>query len=570
MSQSTIPPPPMREDAPYEDWKKEIQVWQLITNLPDKKQGPAVLLSLQGKARNLCLEMDMTELTTDKGVEAILKKLDGMFLADIEQQAFDAYERFEQYARGPMVSLEDYLFEFDRRYERVKKHGMTLPEGVLAYRLLKSASLSESEEKLARATVESLTFKDMKATLKKITGQSSNGKSEGIVVKAEAFVNEAGRNAPVSSCSSLDSTLYTQTGRRNWNSRYRPNSGRYRQNGGQHQENGNAKQSETYAKKPNFNPKDRWGNVSRCAICDSKCHWVADCPHKQAAEEKSETIHVTLYTESEKAVTEDGHGIEILDSGCTSSVCGREWFDCYVASLDDSQRRTMKESSSNRSFKFGDGNVIRSMKEVVLPCVIGSNKVNIQCDVVESKIPLLLSKSAMKRANTKIDFADDKIHMFGEEMIPLKNSAGHYCITLGPNVKEINFTMSGRTLNDEQVANKLHRQFAHASSRQIVTLLKKAEKYHEPLELELTKVEQACDVCARFKKPRPRPSVGLPMATVFNEAVGIDLKFLDGVIVIHLVDLATRYCAAAIVKNKSPEKIIEAIFSKWISVFDCP
>lgn len=219
-------------------------------------------------------------------------------------------------------------------------------------------------------------------------------------------------------------------------------------------------------RKTKLNPKDRWGNVSRCAVCDSKYHWVADCPHKHAAEEKSDAVHVTLYTDNGGTAMEDCYGIAILDSGCSSSVCGQEWYDCYVAALDDAQKKAIKISPSNRSFKFGDGNVIRSMKHVLLPCTIASKKVSVECDVVDSRIPLLLSKNAMQRANTTIDFATDRIHMLGEEMIPLKNSSGHYCINLGPNVKEINFTMSGKTWEDSNVARKLHRQFAHASSRQ--------------------------------------------------------------------------------------------------------
>ena len=47
---------------------------------------------------------------------------------------------------------------------------MVLPEDVLAYRLLTSSNLPASEHKLARATTNSLAYKEMAACLKKIAG----------------------------------------------------------------------------------------------------------------------------------------------------------------------------------------------------------------------------------------------------------------------------------------------------------------------------------------------------------------------------------------------------------------
>lgn len=35
----------------YEDWLREIEIWQCVTELEKKKQVPAIYLSLQGKAR---------------------------------------------------------------------------------------------------------------------------------------------------------------------------------------------------------------------------------------------------------------------------------------------------------------------------------------------------------------------------------------------------------------------------------------------------------------------------------------------------------------------------------------
>ena len=60
-----------------------------------------------------------------------------------------------------------------------------------------------------------------------------------------------------------------------------------------------------------------------------------------------------------------------------------------------------------RTFKFGDGNKLNSLYKVILPCVIADIEVSIITDVVNSDIPLLLSKDTMKRAGTCLNFEDD-------------------------------------------------------------------------------------------------------------------------------------------------------------------
>ena len=52
-------------------------------------------------------------------------------------------------------------------------------------------------------------------------------------------------------------------------------------------------------------------------------------------------------------------------------------------------------------------------------------------EVIENDIPLLLSKDTMKKANTYIDFANDKIAILNKE-VPLQFTiTGHYYIPTG-------------------------------------------------------------------------------------------------------------------------------------------
>ena len=66
--------------------------------------------------------------------------------------------------------MTDYLNAFERLNNKLKVHRMELPEGVLAYRVLRSANLTGEQEQLARATVSDITYKAMCEKLKAILG----------------------------------------------------------------------------------------------------------------------------------------------------------------------------------------------------------------------------------------------------------------------------------------------------------------------------------------------------------------------------------------------------------------
>ena len=50
----------------------------------------------------------------------------------------------------------------------------------------------------------------------------------------------------------------------------------------------------------------------------------------------------------------------------------------------------------------------------------------------------------------------------------------------------------------------------------------------------------------------------------------MDLKISESSIILHLVDHATRFPAAAVVKSKDRKEIIMYLFCTWISIFGTP
>ena len=153
MASKYFPPPALLKDK-YSTWKKEIKIWELVTSLDKTKRALIVFLSLEGEAREeFVLELETAVLNFEDGMKKLYEKLDTLFLVDVNQSAFRAYETFKNYQRPPGTSLEDFLIEFGRLVTKLKDFNILLPEPVLAFRALKSASITKDNEKLVKATV---------------------------------------------------------------------------------------------------------------------------------------------------------------------------------------------------------------------------------------------------------------------------------------------------------------------------------------------------------------------------------------------------------------------------------
>ena len=135
-------PPILVDGKQYEIWKKEVDLWQLCCKLEKKEQGPALALSLTGKAREAALELRVEEINADDGVKHLTDKLDGLFLKDENQRIYVSLKSFEQYKRETTQSIDSYINHFERLHNKVKSYNIELPDAVVAYRLLESAILN--------------------------------------------------------------------------------------------------------------------------------------------------------------------------------------------------------------------------------------------------------------------------------------------------------------------------------------------------------------------------------------------------------------------------------------------
>ena len=95
-----------------------------------------------------------------------------------------ALEAFETFKRPENMKISDYLNQFEKLFNKTKSYGTQMSDNVLAYRLLKSASLPELHEQMVKGTITDLKYDLMKEQLKKMFGESLPRKDK-VTVKSE-------------------------------------------------------------------------------------------------------------------------------------------------------------------------------------------------------------------------------------------------------------------------------------------------------------------------------------------------------------------------------------------------
>ena len=547
-------------------------------------------LFIEGKAQEAVLELDVSIITSDEGVSKIIERLDKIYLQDTLIKKYEALDNFENYKRPPDVSVSEYILEFDKRYLKTKNLGTQMSDDLLAYRLLRNANLGDQYTKLVKATSK-LEFEVMKQQLKNLFTDASSSDSEPLIPASGGMKIKEELDTFLAQHDSVDhDTLYTSSKKKSfhdssnsgscskaqWNQSPRNNPGK------------KFKPSQKKSYSPSAlrkNPSNADGEVTRCHFCQSIYHYQPECPDK--ARNKDKDLEDTLFN-SEVVLCEDSLdgpndlvseslNCALLDSGASKNVCGQKWLDVYLDSLSDSEKGKISSTKSGSLFRFGDGNKVESTQIITLPATLAGHNISISTDVIDKDIPLLLSKSAMKKVGMNLNFEKDTVTVFGDDVKLRCTTSGHYslpltahCQALDEN-KSVSDTLSCVNLDDKHaVAVKLHRQFAHPPSRRLLKLIDMSGdpwKSDDELKEALRTVSESCDTCRDFRKPPPRPAVGLPLATTFLECVGMDLKFYDGYILLHCVDHATRLSMSVRISSKEPRVILTALFKHFIGVW---
>ena len=268
---------PLMKSCPnYSHWKKMIEVWASVTEVPKEKQTNCIILTLESDGQNLALQIPDVERSAPdgSGVKKLLEKLDSLYEKNKTQRIFQAFEEFfEPHSRPHSTSIAKYISEFDMKISNLKDLGVSLPDSVLAYQLLKSAGLNEQVAQIVRATCRDLTLDDMKNAILnvhdvrlKADGESSQSSSW----VSDHNIKQEPDSAFLSNQSSSDFT----------GNQYRGNQAHYSRG---YNSRGSRGRGRSFHKNPKdlgmrTNRTDPYtGKPEQCHICGSRYHFSYNC-----------------------------------------------------------------------------------------------------------------------------------------------------------------------------------------------------------------------------------------------------------------------------------------------------
>ena len=665
-----IPTPSYYHGQNYENYKKEVEIWQAITTIAEDKQGLHLLLNLPGKDKDplgikdkLLEKVEIKELSKKDGVEKYLSCMDAFLGRDELQEGWERFEQFDSFIRSPDQSWMEFITDFESKSQRLKNKGITLPASILAFKLLKAAQLTDEERLVVMTGLDFAKkdelYKDTVASLKKFkccTGTTGGISSESgigdLQIKTEPTWYTRNTKSSRGRGGGGNGSRYDDRSRGSYDGRYGDgggsggryadggSGGRYADGGGNGGRYGDRK----------MNPTSKSGETMRCLCCDSVRHMLRDCPHswesmdvqalkKQlnkkvhltedleqiskdeenpphfseiphnlAYDPDNEAENIVLFTRNKnemKVLTRESASQGVLDSGCTSIVAGDLWLKTYLDMLPENLLKEVRRLDSRKRFQFGGEYVLPSNGRFSIPAVIMGRKCTIRTDVVESDIPLLFSKQALKKMEANINYKTNEAEIFGKYTILNETSSGHHCIPILPEIdldqtssvlhaklKETDDASlqpnegnpdadsskpdstkdsSKPDLSDDstkKMLKKLHMQYGHPGRRTFIAHLKAAQVYTECFKPLIDSIYESCEICAVYSRAKPSPVVALPMAEEFNDCVAIDLKYWrPGLWILHMVDMFSRYTMSAFVTRKTPQMILEVLIRDWISVF---
>ena len=583
-----IPVPLLSSGKAYNRYRQEIQVWQGVTDLSKSKQAAVVALSLPEddefriNIRAKVFDELGDELNKDTGMDKLIEFLDKCLGKDDLSDAFDKYHDFETYRRTT-ESIPEFLAEFDSKYKKISKLNMTLPPEVLAFKLIMSANIPSDLQMFVKSGMDysdkTKLYDQAQTAIKKyltdsMAGAASTPNFESVAVKTE----------PIFATSQYRGNYQRRRGRGRYpgyphttgNVGIRNTTFHDKDFSGNHLYQ-NSPRSMNFRGQKGLNSPGPDGSPRRCRGCGSYKHFIANCPHESDSSPlyTSDTYtqneeNFTLFTQDTSVLTTEANIHAVLDSACTSTVCGQRWLDNYLT-LTGQSDQDVRVGDSAKIFKFGGGERLHSEGVYKIPAEIVGHSVTITTDVVSSDIPLLLGKEAMKKAKVKLDVENDEASIYGQQVSLDCTSSGHYAVSILPESENSTVYMTNLVDMDHnsrvRSLRKLHLQFGHATSIKLRKLLQNANAWDPSFSTELDNIVRHCDTCKRLTRAPPRPVVAFPMANDFNQLVTMDLKIFRKGYILHIIDAFTRFSVSTFVKHKTPSVIIDSVLKKWISVF---
>ena len=115
-----------------------------------------------------------------------------------------------------------------------------------------------------------------------------------------------------------------------------------------------------------------------------------------------------------------------------------------------------------------------------------------------------------------------------------------------------------------KVLTKLHLQYNHLSVTKLVSMLQTVRGEKSTGVLSSVADDFLCHDCLKFAKAKPNPVVAKPRVATFNHQVYVDVFWVRGAMIMHMVCAFSAYRQAAILIEKTGKAVVLALLNFWL------
>ena len=266
-----LPTPSLKDNDDFEDYKREVAVWEVLTEIPEDKRGLHLALALPKdhkmglRAMVLGVSVGQEKLAVKDGVKNLIKFLETLFGVDKFVDMYDVYKKLENCRREKTESVEKYIARFKELVLVAEKKDIKYPDEIQAFKLLEGSKTTELEKKMIVSCVKyegsgADLLGDMEKAMRKHAGEmKSLGRSNLEKISVEEVEALAAENLEV-----FKAAGYSKGGRRRSYS------------------------DSTNTGSEGKNPKGRDGKTLRCFFCQSKDHMKGQCEEARKWKERKQ------------------------------------------------------------------------------------------------------------------------------------------------------------------------------------------------------------------------------------------------------------------------------------------
>ena len=245
------------------------------------------------------------------------------------------------------------------------------------------------------------------------------------------------------------------------------------------------------------------------------------------------------------------------DTGASNvSTAGKEQF---LALQSEDPTVTLDTSTSgNASVQFGKGSVTTSIGTALVSTEVGK----IRFEVLDAPTPFLLCLKDMDRLNVYFNNTTDQL-VQGKATFPVIRKWGHPWFHLSR-------AEHARVFLTETELRRLHRRFGHPAVERLIRLLKQAGHDDDMDEQTLREIQKLCHHCQAHDPAPRRFKFSLKDDREFNSEIVVDVMYLSGKPVLHVIDSATTFNGARFLPSMSTKDTWETLRMLWIDTYQGP